>query len=278
MILEMTTGLWVYLSTLVFVFGACVGSFLNVCIYRIPREESVVKPRSHCPRCNHMIAWYDNIPILSYAVLLRGRCRGCRQPISSRYALVETLVGALFLLAWWQYGVDARTPALWLLFSGLVMGTFVDLDHMWIPDRVTLGGIVAGLAASWLAPQLHGTADRWMGLLEGAIGAAVGGGLLYIVAFVGRLAFKKDAMGLGDVKLIAAIGAFLGWPAVIFTIMFSSLIGSVIGVTLILSGKHQWQSRLPYGPYLAVAAIVWPLAGSHWWDLYVAWVTRPLPL
>ncbi|MFH0953189.1 MAG: prepilin peptidase [Verrucomicrobiota bacterium] len=264
--------LYGYFSFVVFVLGCCVGSFLNVCIYRIPREESVVAPRSHCPHCGKMIAWYDNIPLLSY-VLLRARCRHCGGTISIRYFLVEGLVGVLFLLVWIQYGVDARTPIYWMVVSGLALGTFVDLEYMIIPDRVTLGGIVAGLVLSPLVPSLHGESTWLGGLVAALIGAAAGAGLLWAVAIVGKWVFKKDAMGMGDVKLLGGLGALLGWRAVLFTVMLSSVLGSALSGALVLARRKQWQSRVPYGPYLAVAAVIWILWGKGWWDAYVGWAS-----
>lgn len=262
---------WAYCSVLAFFFGACVGSFLNVCIYRIPREESIVAPRSHCPHCGKPIAWYDNIPLLSWLVL-RARCRACGGPISPRYVLVELLTAVLFWLVWRTYGLDARTPVYWLVVGGLILGTFVDLEHLIIPDRVSLGGWVAGLVLSPLVPALHGVATAREALMSSAIGLAAGAGSLWLVGVLGKAAFRKDAMGLGDVKLLGGLGALLGWRAVLFIIMGSSLVGSLVGLGLIVGRRREWQSRIPYGPYLALAALVWILRGRVWWDAYIAWL------
>jgi leader peptidase (prepilin peptidase)/N-methyltransferase len=260
-----------YFTLLVFLVGLVIGSFLNVCIYRIPREESIVHPRSHCPNCNQLIAWYDNIPVLSYFIL-RGRCRHCAIPISPRYALVEMLTAVLFLSVWNACGWDPRTPVYLVMVGGLILGTFVDLEHYIIPDRVSLGGMVAGLFFSALVPALHGKETMPPALLASVIGLIAGSGSLYLVAELGRRMLKKDAMGLGDVKLLGGIGAFLGWQGVVFTILISSLLGSVIGVTLIVSGKREWQSRLPYGPFLAIGAVGWVLGGHQLWAWYLNWV------
>ena len=260
-----------YLTFLAFFFGACVGSFLNVCIYRIPREESVVKPRSHCPHCGQMIPWYDNIPLVSW-IALRARCRKCKGPISSRYFLVELLTAFLFLLVWNRFGMTVLTPIYWLAVSGLILGTFVDFEHLIIPDRVTLGGMAAGLVLSALFPVMHGKDTILASVLASVIGLMAGAGLLLFVGWLGRLAFKKDAMGLGDVKLLGAVGAFLGWKAVIFTIMISSVVGSVVGGAMVLLRRKEWQSQIPYGPYLALATLIWILGGSAWLDVYVKWL------
>ncbi len=269
--MEITTFFFIYFSLLVFAVGACVGSFLNVCIYRIPREESVVTPRSHCPHCNKMIPGYDNIPLFSY-LLLAGRCRVCKNVISVRYFLVELMTAVLFLLVWLHYGFDARTPIYWMVMSGLILGTFVDFDHMIIPDRVSLGGVVAGLVLSPLVPSLHDKYGALDSFIAALIGMAAGAGILWGVGFLGKLAFRKDAMGMGDVKLLGGLGALLGWQAVLFIIMVSALIGSFVGIGLILSRNKEWRSRIPYGPYLALAAAVWILWGKEWWDGYFAWV------
>lgn len=280
-------------------FGACMGSFLNVCIYRIPREESVVRPRSHCPACNRLIPWYLNLPVLSW-LLLAGRCRFCRAPISFRYLLVELLTAALFLAVWLKFATSLLDPALaaaWdglqrlpvqggllglvpmsepllvpiycLAVFGLLLGTFVDLEHYILPNRVTIGGMVLGVLFSPLVPALHGTTERWPALQASLIGGVVGFGLLWLVATLGTLAFRKEAMGFGDVKLMGAVGAFLGWRAVLFTVIGSSLLGSLVGVGLIVAGKRQLQGRIPYGPFIAAAALVWIYWGPLLWNLYL---------
>lgn len=281
-------GWRIYLDAIAFCFGACMGSFLNVCIYRIPREESVIVPGSHCPRCNTPIAWHDNIPLVSYCAL-KARCRHCHGRISPRYVLVEALVAVLFLLVWLKFGPLESTrplglapvatlwlvPIYWLAVFGLALGTFVDFEHMIIPDRVTLGGTALGLLFGVLAPALHVQETRLGGLGAAAVGAGVGGGLLYGIAVLGRLIFRKDAMGMGDVKLMAAIGAFLGWVAVIFTLMLSSLLGAAAGLAMVALGRKEMQSRIPYGPYLALGALVWLLWGPALLRLYLNWLIPP---
>jgi len=287
--MEAITVAYPLLTVFVFCLGACIGSFLNVCIHRIPRQQSLVSPRSSCPHCGHGIAWYDNVPLLSFSVL-RARCRHCKGPISGRYFVVELLTAVLFLLVWLKaYPVPGPrplglvpvsglwlVPIYWLAVSGLVVGSFVDVEHMIIPDRVTLGGIAAGLLLSALVPGMHGETLKLHGLLVSAIGAALGAGLLWCIAGLGSFIFKKEAMGLGDVKLLGAIGAFFGWRSVLFSIMLSSLVGSIVGLTLVLIRKKAMQSRIPYGPYLAMGAIVWMLWGQFMWDWY-AGLLRPLP-
>lgn len=276
----------VFFSVMAFVFGACIGSFLNVCIYRIPLDLSVVTPRSFCPHCRKQIPWYLNIPLLSYTTLL-GRCRFCKARISPRYVLVELLVAVLFLLAWLKFDfftgrtllglVPAQSgmliPVYWLVISGLVLGTFIDFEHLIIPDRVTLGGIVAGVLLSVLFPELHGTDSLLISLRRAAIGLATGWGSLWAVAVVGKMIFRKDAMGFGDVKLLGAIGAFFGWRAVLFNILVSSLLGSMVGIVLVITSRRGMQSRIPYGPYIALAALIWMFWGERLWGLYFALLT-----
>jgi len=275
-------SIWhIALSVIIFAFGACIGSFLNVCIYRIPRELSVIKPRSHCTSCNKIIPWYLNIPILSY-IFLRGRCRFCGKKFSSRYMVVEITTATLFLMTWlklaYPYGAflgmspisDVKLiPVYWLVIGGLLLGSFVDFEHLIIPDRVTLGGIFAGIILSLLFPSLHNTQSHLSALYHSIIGAVSGWVILWIIGFIGKLIFQKEAMGFGDVKLIGAIGAFLGWKAVIFTIVVSSFFGALVGSILVLSKCKKMQSRIPYGPYLSLAAILWIFWGEKLWLIYI---------
>ena len=278
----MVPHMYIYLTIMIAVWGACMGSFLNVCIYRIPREESIVKPRSHCPHCNKLIPWHLNIPILSY-IMLRGRCKFCSTRFTPRYMIVEALVALLFVMTWLMFDPNAGArpfglmtiidiwliPVYWLGLFGLTLGTFVDFEHMIIPNRVTLGGIAIGLILSLLVPSMHGQECAWMGLLFSLIGAVAGWGLLWGVATLGTIAFKKEAMGFGDVKLLGAIGAFLGWQGVLFTVIISSLLGATVGITLMLVGGRKLQSRIPYGPYLSLAAMIWIFWGPRLWNVYL---------
>jgi leader peptidase (prepilin peptidase)/N-methyltransferase len=274
--LELTPAGDLYFLVMSFIFGACWGSFLNVCIYRIPREESVVHPGSHCPSCNTPIKAYHNIPIVTW-LLLRGKCRYCSAPIRPRYILVEALTGLLFAWIFHLYGFSFLTLCYWLVSFGLLLGTFIDFEYMIIPDRVTWGGMILGLLLSPLVPELHGMHTALEGLKSSILGAAVGFGLLYGVMVFGTWVFKKDAMGFGDVKLMGAIGAFMGWEAVVFTLMISSLLGSVVGISLIIKFGREWQSRIPYGPYIAMAAMIWLLGGYTWWAAYLRLLTGEAP-
>jgi leader peptidase (prepilin peptidase)/N-methyltransferase len=267
-----------YFAFIVFMFGACFGSFLNVCIYRIPAELSVVKPRSRCPKCMTNLAWKDNIPIFGW-IFLGGKCRYCKAPIAARYPSIELFTAILFTVVWLKYplfqesGLDFRFVAYWVLAFGLVLGSFVDLDEMWIPDRCTIGGMIIGPIFSFLIPSMHGAESHVAGLIQSLIGLAFGFGLLWSVSFLGRLILKKDAMGFGDVKLMGALGAFLGLESVIFIVFISSLLGSVIGISFIAAGKKELQSKIPFGPYIALAAVIWVLGGYGWWDAYTNWIT-----
>lgn len=259
--------------------GACIGSFLNVCIYRLPRGESIVKPRSHCPHCGYMIPWYQNIPVLSW-LCLRGKCANCKKPISFRYTLVELMTALLFLaiyMAWSSPRTFSMSPVLhpavipcyWLFLSGLIVGTFIDIKHFILPDSVTIGGMVAGPILSALVPALHGAKLWYLGLGYSLLGELVGFGVLFAIAEIGTRIFKKEAMGFGDVKLMGAIGAFLGWEAVLFTLFVSSLLGSISGLILIAFGGVKLQSRIPFGPYLATAAAIWVFWGPTLLKLYL---------
>lgn len=262
---------YIFYTVLVFILGACLGSFANVCIYRMPKGRSIIVPRSCCPHCSNPIAWFDNIPLVSF-ILLGGKCRACKGEISKRYFLVELLAGTLFLLIWLRYGFDLRTPVYWMIATGLIIGTFIDFDYMIIPDQITIGGIFAGLVISVIFPSLHGVVRHFDGFKASFIGLLTGGMILWLVGELGRVAFKKEAMGMGDVKLLAAVGGFLGWQAVIFTVMISSLTGAMAGIIMVLCGQREMSSKIPFGPYLALAAIIWIIGGQNWWPAYLQWM------
>ena len=269
----MSTPYIIY-SVFAFVLGAVVGSFLNVCICRMPDGASVVSPPSHCPKCDYRIRWYDNIPMLSYLVL-KGKCRGCQAPISLQYPMVELLNGLLTLglfLRLFPLRFLTEAPAeiilrqggifavLFIFCSALVVVTFIDLEHQIIPDSITLPGIVIGFVASFFIPQL--------GWVNSLIGIVAGGGSLLLIAYGYELVAKKEGMGGGDVKLLAMMGAFLGWKAIIFIIFTASLIGSVIGVGVMLAKKKDASLAIPFGPFLAGGAILYIFYGKkiiHWY-------------
>ena len=232
---------------IVFLFGAVIGSFLNVCIYRLPREESVAWPASHCPTCRKPIAWYDNLPIVSYLVL-RGRCRACQSPISIRYPLVETANAIGYVGVFWMFGFTAIACAYAALVSALVVVTGTDLSHTMIPDAVTLPGIVVGLLCAALILPIS--------VMESLTGILVGGGLLWFLAWISPYVFGKEGMGGGDIKLMAMVGAFIGWQPVLLAIMIGSFLGSMIGGTLMISGVISRREPIPFGPFLAIGSLL----------------------
>jgi len=237
---------------LVFFFGAIIGSFLNVCIHRLPKNISLIFPPSNCPNCKRGILWRDNIPILSY-LLLGGRCRFCKARISFRYAAVEALTAILLTLLFAAFGISQKFFAYSLMACGLIIATFVDFEIREIPDQVSVGGLMAGLAASFLFPSLLDAPDRLHGLLYSFLGALAGGGSIYIMGFLGELIFRREAMGGGDVKLMAMIGAFLGWRPALVTFFVAPIFGAVVGVILRIKDGRE---IIPYGPYLSLAAVV----------------------
>ena len=243
---------------LIAVVAACIGSFLNVCIWRLPREESIVVPASHCVRCGKAIAWHDNIPVVSY-LCLGGRCRHCRTAIAWRYPLVEVLTAALAVGLYLQYGLTWRWAIYAVLAFALVVSTFVDLSHRIIPDEITKPGIVLGLIASALLPSLHGVTSHVQGFLHGALGALVGGGSLYLTGLFGDWLFKKESMGGGDVKLLAMAGSVLGWQLAVLTFFIAPVLALGPGLVLMArKGDH----TIPYGPFLAVGLLVSMVWGS----------------
>jgi leader peptidase (prepilin peptidase)/N-methyltransferase len=345
-------------SLVFFSFGCIIGSFLNVCIHRMPLGMSIVTPKSHCPHCKYSIPWYLNIPLVTW-LALRGRCKNCGAPISVRYFVVELLTGVAFLSCWLVFG-DAGHPLpsmpvalVYAVFlAGLIAATFIDFEHFIIPDEITLGGMVAGFAASFFLPSLQGATTLNVGMGRSIIGAIVGAATIYAILRLGKLLFgrqrvklpldakivftetsvhlpdkeipyeelfyrksdvivfrartlelvdrgyqdvlvrlspsaleiggekidpetvaymeavsaeiilPREAMGLGDVKFMGAIGAFIGWQGVMFSLMISSMIGAAVGVTLIALRRREWSSRMPYGPYIALAATIWIFGGK----------------
>jgi leader peptidase (prepilin peptidase) / N-methyltransferase len=347
-----------------FALGCIVGSFLNVCIYRLPRGLSIVTPPSHCPHCKYSIPWYFNIPLVTW-LALRGRCKNCGARISPRYFVVELLTGIAFLACWLKFGnrdfplPSILLPLVYAMFiSGLICATFIDFEHFIIPDEITLGGIFAGLIVSLFLPQLQSTPSNLLGLWRSFLGVIVGAGIVYGILRMGKMLFgrhrlklpsasriifseaslhlpgreipydelfyrksdvvtlraqtvelvdrcyqnavvrlspagleisgekldpetvscmecvaaeivlPREAMGLGDVKFMGAIGAFIGWPGTIFSLAISSFIGAAVGVSLILLRRREWSSRMPYGPYIAMATVIWIF--SH--KTFFAWL------
>jgi len=353
-------------SLVFFMLGCIVGSFLNVCIHRMPLGMSVVSPPSHCPHCKYSIPWYLNVPLATW-LSLGGKCKNCGAPISPRYFLVELLTGIAFLSCWLVFGKQSAALALIysIFLAGLLAATFIDLEHFIIPDEITIGGTVVGFVCSIFVPALHNADSLTTAMKRAVLGIVVGAGVIYGILRLGKLLFgrqrvelpentriifsdtavhlpdkdipyeelfyrqsdvitlhartvelidrcykdvlvrlspkrlligdeqlnpeavphmeavcgginlPREAMGFGDVKFMAAIGAFLGWPAVVFSLLASSLIGSLVGVSLIVTGRREWSSRLPYGPYIAVGAAIWvflpvDLQQAWAWNLRVA--------
>lgn len=349
-------------SVVFFVLGSMVGSFLNVCIHRLPRGESIVSPPSHCPHCNYSIPWYLNIPLVTWP-MLGGKCANCGAPISSRYFLIELLTAVMFLLCWLIFGhLSALLALVYCAFiAGLIVASFIDIEHFIIPDGLNYYGVIAGLLCSLLVPALHETTSHLRSLWQGVFGVAFGAGLIYLVVrggklLLGRRIFRLDdmgpvvftetgiilpeeeipyeevfyragdtvmaqaatvelcdrcykdvplrltasklrigdeeldpadvpfmevrteqlvvpreVMGLGDVKFMAAIGAFLGWQGVVFSLAISSFIGAPVGLALIALKRQEKAHPLQYGPFIALAAIIWVFGGSRIWLHYMAW-------
>ena len=375
-------------SLVFFTFGCIVGSFLNVCIYRMPRGESLISPPSHCPKCGYSIPWYLNVPLFTW-LFLRGKCANCKASITVRYFLVELLTGLAFAGCWLATGRQSPLLALayCLVLAGFIVATFIDFEHFIIPDEITIGGIIAGVLCSFAVPALHHRTDPLYGLvvelvsrrqqelmsflngenaasalIKSALGIAIGGGAIYVILRIGKLLFgrqkvelepntrvtftetalvlpdqeilyedlfyrksdfiaieakavelidrcykavtvrltpeqlfigeeilnpeqtphmevvtdklvlPREAMGFGDVKFMAAIGAFFGWQAALFSLLLSSVLGTLVTLVLILLRKQAWSSRLPYGPYIALAAAIWIFGGERLLDWWLWWV------
>jgi leader peptidase (prepilin peptidase)/N-methyltransferase len=244
------------------IFGALVGSFLNVCIFRLPKEESIVWPGSHCPLCKKPIKFYDNIPLISY-LLLRGKCRYCKGVISMQYPLVEGITALGSLILFMKFGPSLSYLFYFSFVAALIVITVIDLYHQIIPDLISLPGIGVGLLASLIIPQIT--------LFNSLIGILLGGGSLFLVATLYQWLFKREGMGGGDVKLLAMIGAFLGWKAVILTILLSSLIGSISGIIIMVLKGKDFKYAIPFGPFLSLGAVIALFYGPSLinWYLYL---------
>jgi leader peptidase (prepilin peptidase)/N-methyltransferase len=237
-----------------FLMGLCIGSFLNVCIYRLPASKSIVHPRSMCPNCDTLIAWYDNIPIFSY-LLLMGRCRHCRIKFSARYPIVELLGGLFALGAFMKFGLSFETLIYYLFIVTLLVITFIDIDHRIIPDVISLPGIPICFAASFALPAIT-YKDSLLGIL-------IGGGSLFLVAWIYSLLTKKEGMGGGDIKLLAMMGAIVGWQGVLFTIFVASLVGTLAGLAVMLKSGQGTKLAVPFGPFLSIGAIMYIFFGTQ---------------
>ena len=255
----------------IFIIGLCIGSFLNVCIHRLPRGQSLLHPPSRCPDCQNLIKWYDNIPLLSY-FLLKGRCRRCSSPISPRYPLVEALTGVLFLLSLLHY--YPITPVIFALSSSLLLLRdllfisflipifFIDLENQIIPNPLSYGIIITGLIISIF---IHS-------FLSSLAGMAIGGGLFLAVYFLGSFFLKEESMGIGDIKLAAGIGVFLGWKGMLICFFLSFLIGATIAITLLLTHLKKRRDKIPFAPFLVGAALISLFLGDKLLHLYLAFL------
>ena len=241
------------LNIFAFIFGAAIGSFLNVCIFRIPAHESIVKPLSQCPHCHQPIRFYDNIPMISFLVL-RARCRDCGGKISWRYPLVELITALLALLLFMKFGLTLNFLVFFIFTAVLITISFIDLDHQIIPDILSLPGIPIFFLAAIFIVRLP-----WH---EALIGLLIGGGMLFLIAFVYELLTKREGMGGGDIKLLAMIGGFLGWKSFIFVLLFSSLAGAVVGITVMIIKKQDMKYAVPFGPFLSLAAVAYIFWGE----------------
>lgn len=283
-----------FFMVLSFLLGSIIGSFANVCVARWPHGESVVSPRSRCPKCKNAIAWYDNVPILSW-LFLGAKCRYCKLPISWQYPAVEAITGLLFLAVFWKHGFTLATPIYMLFSFGLIVVTFQDLADWTIPDEISIPGIGLGIVASLIGMVFAESGLRVTSPLDALAGALLGGGIIYALDIITQVVLKKPGMGFGDVKLLAMIGALLGWKGALFDIVGASFIGSIVGVGMILYFNTQKTPEtdetkpktttkpeldengepvvtleghyLPFGPYLAIAGWIYMMIGPE----IIAW-------
>lgn len=260
----------------IFMVGTCIGSFLNVCIWRIPRGESVVSPPSRCPKCGHELPWYENIPLFSW-LALRGKCSGCSTPITSRYFFVELLTGVLFLMLWFKIIRDQQPLSLALIYLpvvALIITTiFIDIEHFIIPNLTTFPMMIIGIGAAvafpqnWKVfgffPEVSSFASHFYALGFSVASMAIGYGVMALLAIFGKMIFKRDALGWGDVKYIAAIGACIGLKGCFFSLLFGSLFGALFGLIMITRKKANGKTALPFGPFLATGTYIWMFYGER---------------
>jgi leader peptidase (prepilin peptidase)/N-methyltransferase len=243
---------------LIFILGLIVGSFSNVCIYRIPKNESIIYPASHCPKCRSKIKPVDNIPLLSY-ILLKGRCRNCKSKISIQYPIVELLTGLTYLIIYLTYGLSIQSLIYIILSSALIIIAFIDLNEQIVPDVISLPGIVIGFILSFFVPYIS--------FVNSALGVFVGGGIILIIGTVGSVIFKKEAMGGGDVKLAAMIGAFLGWRYITISLFLGFFLGALAGIFLIMSKIKSREDAVPFGPFIVLGSFITLL----WGEKIISW-------
>jgi leader peptidase (prepilin peptidase)/N-methyltransferase len=241
-------------ETFFFIMGLCIGSFLNVCIYRLPAAKSIVHPRSMCPQCDTLIPFYDNLPVFSY-LWLKGKCRRCQVKIPMRYPMVELLGGLFALGAYLKFGQGIETLIYYVFIAALLVVTFIDIDHRIIPDVITLPGIPIFFAASFALSAIT--------YKEALLGILLGGGSLFLVAWIYSLITKKEGMGGGDIKLLAMMGAIVGWQGVFFTIFVASLVGTLAGLAVMLQSRQGMKLAVPFGPFLSIGAITYIFFGTQ---------------
>ena len=260
-----------FMAATSFAFGACIGSFLNVCIYRLPAGESIVAPGSRCNQCRTPLRWYDNVPLVSYLVL-RGHCRDCGASFSARYWVVELVTALISVTLFLRFGPTVDYLGYLYFACALLAITYIDLDHQIIPDVITLPGVGIGL----LLAAATANGDVVAALERSALGTLLGGGILRVVAWSYHAATGREGMGGGDVKLLAMIGAFLGWQAVLLTLLLASFIGSAIGIATMIARGADTKLAIPFGPFLSLGALVALFCGHaivSWYISYLGWST-----
>ena len=251
----------IFIELCFFVLGAVIGSFLNVCIHRLPREKSIVRPPSSCTNCGKPVRFYDNIPIVSY-ILLKGRCRDCGTPISAMYPIVEALTALLFVFLFIRFGLSLSLVVFLVFASALIVISFIDLEFKIIPDILSVGGMIVGFLFSILRPYYRNLDPRF-GVLDALYGIGLGGGVLFLIAWTYQFITKREGMGGGDIKLLAMIGSFCGIKGVVFSLMSGSLLGTAVGVPLLFVKGEGGKYAIPFGPFLSVGALIYLFVGDR---------------